>query len=134
MAQTLAWVFGIVLTAVGILGFVPGVTTDGLLLGIFATDTVHNVIHLATGILGLIVAMTAGYTMWYFRIFGIVYALVAVVGFVQGDNVLGLISTNMADHVLHLAIAVVALWAGFGMRGTSVAPAMGSSSGMGGQM
>jgi hypothetical protein len=52
----------------------------------------------------------------YFQVFGVVYGLVTVVGFLQGDTVLGLIGVNMADNVLHLAIAAVALYAGFGMK------------------
>ncbi|MBC7764794.1 DUF4383 domain-containing protein, partial [Microbacteriaceae bacterium] len=44
-------VFGVVFVAIGVLGFVPGVTTeDGLLLGIFQVSPLHNVIHILSGI------------------------------------------------------------------------------------
>ena len=117
MVNTLAWVFGVVLTLVGVLGFVPGITTsDGMLLGIFMTGGLHNIIHLVTGL----AALAAVWGMWnprlYFQIFGVVYGLVTIVGFLQGDTVLGLIGVNMADNLLHLVIAAVALWAGFGMK------------------
>ncbi|MBI5645176.1 DUF4383 domain-containing protein [Candidatus Kaiserbacteria bacterium] len=117
--NTIAWVFGVVLTVVGVLGFVPGITNDGMILGIFQTDMLHNVIHLATGIVAILAAMAGSYVRLYFQVFGVVYALVAVVGFVQGSTVLGLIGVNMADNVLHLAIAVAALWVGFGMKESS---------------
>lgn len=124
MIQTLAWVFGIIFLAVGILGFVPALTPDGYLLGIFMVDPLHNVIHLLSGALALGAVLLGNYARLYFQVFGVVYAIVAVVGFLQGDNVLGLIMTNMADHVLHLAIAAVALWAGFMMKEEGMATAM----------
>lgn len=120
MATQLAWAVGIVLTLVGILGFVPGITSDGLLLGIFAVDTLHNIVHLVTGVLALVAAMGSGaYVGLYFKVFGVIYALVAVAGLAMGSPVLGLIEANMADHVLHIALAAVFLYAGFGMRQSS---------------
>ncbi|HWO07687.1 MAG TPA: DUF4383 domain-containing protein [Candidatus Paceibacterota bacterium] len=123
MVQTLAWVFGIVLTLVGILGFVPGVTTDGMLLGIFHVDALHNIIHIVTGLAALAAAWGMYSSRLYFQVFGVVYAVVTVVGFVQGDTVLGLFGVNMADNLLHLAIAAVALYAGFMMKDSPAAAA-----------
>lgn len=116
MIQKLAWVFGIVFLLVGVAGFVPALTVDGMLLGIFEVDPLHNVIHLLSGILALGAVLAGNYARLYFQVFGVVYAFVAVIGFLQGDSVLGLIATNTADHMLHLVIAVVALWAGFGVK------------------
>lgn len=134
MVQQLAWVFAIVFLAVGVLGFVPGVTSDGYLLGIFEVDPLHNVIHLLSGALALVAAwMSASASSLYFKGFGVVYALVTVVGFVQGDTVLGLINTNTADHILHLVLAVALLAIGFGMKSSDSRPAM-SQMGQGGMM
>ena len=116
MVKTLAWVFGIVLMLVGILGFVPGLTTNDMLLGIFMVGGLHNVIHLVSGLAALAAAWGMFSSRLYFQVFGVIYAIVTVVGFVQGDTVLGLITVNMADNVLHLVIAVVALYAGFAMK------------------
>lgn len=121
MVQKLAWVFGIVFVVIGLLGFVPALAPGGNLLGIFTVDPLHNIIHLLSGILALGAVLTGNYARLYFQVFGVVYAIVAVVGFMQGDTVLGLIVTNTADHVLHLVIAAVALWAGFGMKEGSMA-------------
>jgi hypothetical protein len=46
-----------------------------------------------------------------------VYALVTVVGFVQGNTVLGILPVNLADNFLHLVIAAVSLYLGFGPVG-----------------
>ena len=117
MTTTLAWIFGVVLTLVGILGFVPGITSaDGMLLGLFMTDGIHNIIHVITGLAALAAAWGMFSTRLYFQVFGVVYGLVTIIGFLQGVTVLGLITVNMADNVLHLLIAAVALWAGFGMK------------------
>lgn len=113
MLQTLAKVFGAVFLLVGILGFIPGVTTDGHLLGIFDVSPLHNIIHIASGLVALALSMSEKNAQLYFRVFGVVYGLVTVIGFIQGTTVLGLIGVNVADNLLHLAITAVALYAGF---------------------
>ena len=115
MVRTAAKIFGFVFIAIGLLGFVPGITVDDHLLGIFHVNALHNIVHLASGI----VALMAGYASYkasktYFQIFGIVYALVAVLGLMAGDaDILGVLANNMADVVLHIAIAASALYLGF---------------------
>lgn len=118
MIKNLSWLFAVVFIAVGILGFVPGVTSGGLLLGIFEVDALHNLIHLASGLVFVWAALASEKTAYaLFKAFGIVYAIVAVIGLVQGDTVLGLFGTNAADHVLHVVLAIVLLYVGFGMKG-----------------
>ena len=131
MAQTLAWVFGIILVLVGVLGFVPGVTTDGMLLGIFMVDGLHSIIHIATGLAALAAAWGMYSTRLFFQVFGVVYAAVAVVGVLMGGSIFGLFMTNMADHLLHLVLAAVFLYVGFMAKES---PMMASSSGMGAAM
>lgn len=125
MVQKLAWVFGIVFLAVGVLGYVPGITSGGMLLGIFMVDGLHNIIHILSGIVAILAAWGSGsYARLYFKVFGVVYGLVTIVGFLQGDTVLGLFMVNTADNLLHLVIAAVALWIGFGMKEEGMMPSM----------
>lgn len=120
--RNFALIFGIVFILIGVLGFIPGITTEeGLLLGIFEVSPLHNVIHLVSGLAALLGAKSNAYARMYFQIFGVVYALVAVAGLVQGDTVLGLIDVNMADNILHVIIAVAALGLGFGTKKPEVA-------------
>lgn len=115
--RSFALVFGVVFILIGLLGFIPGVTTDeGLLLGIFEVSPLHNVIHLVSGLAALLGYKSNAYARMYFQIFGVVYAVVAVTGLVQGSTVLGLIDVNAADNVLHVVIAVAALGLGFGTK------------------
>ena len=115
MLQQVAKIFGIVFVIVGILGFVPGITYHQHLLGIFHVNAVHNLIHLATGV----VAYAVSRTNWrncrlFFRIFGVIYALVGLLGFGYGmQPVLGIIANNMADAWLHILIGAVSLYFGF---------------------
>ena len=116
MAKTMAVLFGIVFLLVGILGFVPAVTKDEMLLGIFHVNTAHNVVHLLSGAVALFAGLTSvGASRVYFKIFGLVYAAVAVMGFLNpGDTMLlGLITNNTADTWLHVGIAAVSLLLGF---------------------
>ncbi len=119
MLTLAAKIFGFVFLVIGILGFIPGLTPDHKLLGIFEVNTLHNLIHLGSGI----AALWTGYTSsraarTYFQVFGVVYGLVTVSGLLYGDDeILGLVAHNMADFGLHLIISVAALILGFGSRG-----------------
>jgi nitrate/nitrite transporter NarK len=119
MLQKASMAFGIVFVAIGVLGFVPALTPNGHLLGIFHVDAVHNIIHLASGAAALLAASSAAYSRLYFQIFGVVYAIVAVGGFLpplqfgEEEKLLGLTHMNMADNFLHIAIAASALYFGF---------------------
>ena len=118
MLKQAASLFGILFLLVGILGFVPGVTNNEMLLGIFHVNTAHNIVHLLSGVLALWAGRTsAAYVRMYFRIFGIVYALVAVLGYLGGNApLLGVISNNTADTWLHAVIAATSLWLGFAAK------------------
>ncbi|MGC1177069.1 MAG: DUF4383 domain-containing protein [Candidatus Saccharimonadales bacterium] len=122
MIKNLAILFGVVFLLVGFLGFIPALSpehSDGMryLLGIFMVGGVHNIIHLLSGALALAGGMSSEkYAQLYFRVFGSVYALVTVVGFIQKTTVLGIFHVNTADNFLHLVLAVAILGVGFGVK------------------
>jgi hypothetical protein len=116
MLKTAALVFGVVFLLVGILGFVPAAAPNGMLLGVFHVNAAHNVVHLLSGAVALWAGLTSvSASRLYFRVFGVVYALVAVLGFFAARDgmLLGLITNNPPDTWLHVAIAVAALVLGF---------------------
>src|SRR5687767_8810715 len=123
MLKRIAVAFGLVFLLVGILGFVPGVTRDGHLLGIFHVNPAHNVVHLLTGAVAIMCGMASAHaSQLFFRIFGLIYGLVAVLGFFAGDQpLLGIIANNRADAWLHTAIAAVSLFLGFAFRDAEAA-------------
>jgi hypothetical protein len=132
-AQLYALVFGAVLFAAGIVGFfysaafgTPGKVAS--VLGILDVNGWHNVVHLATGGLGLAAMGNAAYARTYALLLGVVYVVVAVWGFVVGDGaaILTIVPVNTADNILHLAIGVLGLAAGAASGEAGAAPAAGS--------
>lgn len=117
-----AYAFAVVFIAVGILGFVPAAAPNDMLFGIFHVNDAHNVVHLISGAVALGAAMSGPIaSRRYFQIFGVIYGLVAVMGLVMGEGyLLGLISNNMPDVWLHVAIAAVSLALGFAVQPTGV--------------
>lgn len=116
MVKTFGLLFGIVFLAVGILGFVPGVTKDEMLLGIFHVNTAHSVVHIVSGAIFLFASMAgAGAARLWFQIFGLIYAVVAILGFMNPNGpLIGAISNNSATTWLHVVLAVAMLAIGFG--------------------
>lgn len=124
----LACYFGAVLLVIGVIGFIPALSPvqgeHRHVLGIFEVNTLHNLIHLVSGITALAVSGSAKASILFFKIFAVVYGAVFVIGLLQGDTVLGLMPVNLADNLLHLAITLFAAWAGFGAgKGKAVASA-----------
>jgi len=119
---------GIALLGAGLLGFVPNNPIASSDPGaLFRVNAAHNVVHLITGVLALAIAFgTRGRQLGNATMgFGVLYAVVAVLLLVD-PTMFGLFSdapTNAADHVLHVALAVVSLALGYMARerGTSLA-------------
>jgi hypothetical protein len=125
-AQLYALIFGVVLVAAGIIGFFysaafgsPG-KVDAV-LGILDVNAWHNIVHIATGALGLL-AFAGGYDYARKYAFGLgaVYIVVAIWGFIIGDgsNILGFIPVNTEDNFLHLLIGIAGIGAGLATPAT----------------
>ncbi|CAG0958247.1 hypothetical protein PHYC_00585 [Phycisphaerales bacterium] len=95
-------VSGVVFILIAIWGFL-----DGERVLIFHVNTAHNVVHLLSG-LGLFAAGFADLPVARVvsLVFGIVYALVAVLGFAGVRAVVDLLHLNPADNWLHLILAL----------------------------
>jgi hypothetical protein len=121
MHKKLSLLFGVVFLAIGILGFVPGITRVEHMLGIFHVNAAHNAVHILTGLIALMAGLASEHAATlFFRIFGVVYGLVAILGFAYGDQpIFGLISNNVADTWLHVGVATVSLLLGFAVKETT---------------
>ena len=111
-AQIYSLVFGAVLVIAGIIGFFyssafgsPG-DTDAV-LGILDVNGWHNVVHIATGLAGILCARALASARAYCLVFGIVYLAVCVWGFIVGNDgsILSIVPVNTADNFLHLLLA-----------------------------
>ncbi len=121
--QAAAAVVGLVFAAVGVLGFVPGITSrlgdlglagrgsDAELLGLFEVSALHNVVHLVFGV-GLLAGLRASWAKLYLVGGGVVYAGVWLYGsLVDLESGANFLPFNTADNYLHflLAVTMVAL-------------------------
>lgn len=55
--KTVAFIIGVILLAMGIASFVPGLSPDGRLLGILAMDTLRGILFIVTGLVGIAIGM-----------------------------------------------------------------------------
>ena len=117
--QTAALVVGIVFLLIGILGFIPGITTnysdmavathesDARLLGIFQVSILHNIVHLLFGVAGLVMARTARQARNYLVFGGAVYLVLFVYGLLIGqESDANFVPVNPADDILHLVLGI----------------------------
>ncbi len=123
MAKTVALIFGIIYTLVGIIGFLPALGgTFGMapsaLLNIFSINALHNVVHLVIGVGALIVSGTEEKAAPFLRTFGYILILIAIVGFFW-KNPFNILPIGGPDVWLHLVTGLIFVWAGM----TSARPA-----------
>lgn len=117
-AKTAALVIGIIFIAVGLLGFIDNPIVGDSEAAIFHADTVHNMVHIISGVLFVLVARAApAFSSTFLVLFGIVYLAIGLVGFAnfggQGmGKVLGFLHVNGADNYLHIALGIVILLLG----------------------
>lgn len=117
--QKAAAAMGAVFLLVGILGFVPGITSNydalsaaghgsgAMLLGIFQVSVLHNVVHLLFGAAGLASARRAGSARSYLIAGGVIYAVLWLYGLViDQTSSANFVPVNTGDNWLHFVIAV----------------------------
>ena len=121
MLVTVARLFGIAFLLIGILGFIPGITSDapgdfagedseGELLGLFRVSVLHNLVHLLFGIAGLAMARTWDGARLFLIGGGVIYLLLWIVGLIGG---LDWLPADPADNWLHFGLGLAMLAAGF---------------------
>ena len=121
-AQWYCLLAGAALALAGLAGFIVDASFDvgdgvdgGSLLG-FEVNGIHNLVHLASGALLLVASRERATARPVAIAFGATYGLVALIGLIDGDDVLGLLPINSADNVLHVGLALLGLVAGLVSR------------------
>ena len=117
--QRAAQAVGVVFLLVGILGFIPGITSnyssmtfaghesEALLLGIFQVSILHNIVHLLFGVAGLAMAKTVSGARTYLLGGGVVYAILWIYGLIiDQQSAANFVPVNSADNWLHFVLAV----------------------------
>jgi hypothetical protein len=117
--QSATMFVGVVFLLVGILGFVPGITTNygalkfaghdsnAQLLGLFDVSILHNIVHMLFGVGGLALAKTWDGARSYLVYGGVIYlALFVYGGIFHGSSSANFVPVNWADNVLHLGLGL----------------------------
>jgi len=126
MVQKIAWLYAALFLFVVALGYIPGFTNEeGLLFGLFKIDPYDDLLHLASGVwAGIAGWRSTKASIFYFRLFGILYGLDGVVGLITERGYLdfGLFlnepmglnfSTRLAANLPHIVIGGTATFIGF---------------------
>jgi hypothetical protein len=120
-AQVFALVIGLTLVVAGIAGFFYSAsfsTGDGIprdaVIGILDVNGWHNLVHIATGVVGLALAGSYGGARGYALAVGVLYMVVAALGIAAGDGeeIFNLIPVNTEDNFLHLLLGIAGVGAG----------------------
>jgi hypothetical protein len=117
--QAAALLVGAVFLVVGVLGFIPGMTTDydtltfaghhseAALLGLFQVSILHNLVHLLFGVAGIASARTATAAKGFLVVGGIIYLVLWLYGLViDKDSSANFVPVNTADNWLHLVLGL----------------------------
>ena len=126
--RSAAGAVGAVFILVGVLGFIPGITSNysslefaghesgAKLLGLFQVSILHNVVHLLYGIAGIALARTVSGARLYMVVGGAVYLVLWLYGLVVGhDSAANFVPLNNADNWLHLFLAVTMIGLGLAL-------------------
>ena len=118
---------GAVFLLVGILGFIPGITTnygdmtfagpqsDAKLLGIFEVSILHNIVHLLFGVIGIWAGLTSyDLSRTFLIVGGIVYLVLWLYGLLVGSEAsANFVPVNTADDWLHFLLGAGMLALGY---------------------
>ena len=117
-AQWYCLLAGLALLLAGIFGFISDSSFDtgdglqgGSFLG-FEVNAIHNLVHVASGLVLIAASPRRASARAVALAFGLVYGAVALIGLIDGSDVLGLIPVNSADNVLHIALAALGILTG----------------------
>jgi hypothetical protein len=131
--QKAALAVGGVFLLVGILGFIPGITTgydtmrfaghhsDARLFGLFEVSILHNLVHFAFGAAGVLMARTVRGARSFLIGGGAVYFLLWLYGLAVGpESSANFVPVNSADNWLHLILAAGMIGLGIALRARAV--------------
>ncbi len=129
--QGAAVLVGTAFLVVGVLGFIPGVTSDydlmewaghhsgAKLFGMFAVSGLHNFVHLAFGVAGLLMARTYAASRAYLLVGGLVYLGLWVYGLlIDHASTANFVPVNGADNWLHLGLGAAMVLFGLTLAAT----------------
>jgi Domain of unknown function (DUF4383) len=137
--QVAAAAVGVLFLLIGVLGFVPGITTNydtlswsghhsgAMLFGLFAVSVLHNLVHVAFGVAGVLMGRTLSGARIYLIGGGLVYAVLWLYGIlIDLGSDMNFMPLNRADNWLDLGLAIGMAVLGVALGGTRQTPSSDS--------
>ncbi|HZG38391.1 MAG TPA: DUF4383 domain-containing protein [Nodosilinea sp.] len=130
-AQKFALIIGVAYLAMGLMGFIPALVSQtnsmppsmeklgvvsgfGYLMGLFPVNTPHNIIHIVTGVLGIVASIALDSSRLFSGQLGIYYTTLTVLGLIPVANTFfGLFPIYGADVLLHGVTGALGIYFGF---------------------
>jgi hypothetical protein len=119
MLQKAAMAVAAVFLLVGVLGFIPGITSnydtmqfaghesEAMLLGIFQVSILHNIVHLLFGVVGFLMAKTFSGAKSFLIGGGAIYLVLWIYGLlIDHESTANFVPLNGADNWLHLLLGI----------------------------
>ncbi len=100
----------------GTLELIPLGIISGKMFGLFEVAPLHSIVYLLSGLAALWGFTTAAEAKLYCRIFAGLYALMAIIGWIQG-SFFNLFSLSLADNILHSVLTLLLVWFGLVKKG-----------------
>jgi hypothetical protein len=132
MVRTAAMAVGAVFILVGVLGFIPGITSNysslsfaghssgAKLIGLFQVSILHNIVHLLFGIVGVAMARRTDSAINYLIGGGVIYLVLWIYGLLVGaQSTANFVPVNTADDWLHFVLGLGMI--GLGILGRNAA-------------
>ena len=130
MIRKFALIFGIIYVIAGITGFIPSLTPHhsdmppiavdsfyGRALGLFPVNILHNLVHLAIGVWGILSSRSVSGARFFGKGLAVLYGLLAILGLIPATNTMfGLVPIYGNDVWLHAGTALIAAYFGFVAR------------------
>lgn len=116
--RAFAYIIGIVFLIIGVAGFVPNLVIEEHLVVVFHVNFWLNTLHVASGIFALLAGFSPRVILrLYYQIFGVLYAILALLGFIYGEReILDFLASNSPDTWFHVIVAIACLILGYASR------------------
>lgn len=109
LLQKWAWVYAALFFTVVLMGYVPVVTVDRVMLGVFKIDLLDDILHLTSGMWAMWAAWhSTRQSVLYFRIFGTLYCLDGIFCILVGRCLLDLTFFTQTVGITDIGIRILA--------------------------
>lgn len=124
MTRFLAFLYGVVFVGIGILGFLPEISPNGMLFYAFHVNIAHNIIHIVIGLFAFWAMYRSSMASKIcLQLLGMLFGAWAVFGFFYGPRpIFDFIANNLPDAWLYLVLSILTLYLGFAIPSKPAAP------------